>query len=89
MPRNNRFAITAFVCGIVQFPLGLFVVGNILLAIPAIVFGSLALNQLKARGERGRGLAIAGLVLGILGVLYFALIIIMIVFGNTSSSGSS
>jgi Domain of unknown function (DUF4190) len=89
MARNNPFAITALVCGIVQFPLGLFVIGNILGAIPAIVFGSIALKQIKIRGERGRGLAIAGLVLGILGVLYFALIIIVIVFGNTSSSGTT
>ena len=89
MPRNNPFAITALVCGIVQFLLGLLVVGNILGAIPAIVFGSIALKQIKLRGERGRGLAIAGLVLGILGVLYFALIIIVIVFGNASSSGTS
>jgi Domain of unknown function (DUF4190) len=89
MARNNPFAIAALVCGIVQFVLGLFVVGNILAAIPAILFGSIALKQIKVRGERGRGLAIAGLVLGILGVLYFALIIIVIVFGNTSSSGTS
>ena len=87
--RNNPFAITSLVCAIVQFLLGLLVVGNILGAIPAIVFGSIALKQIRVRGERGRGLAIAGLVLGILGVLYFALIIIVIVLGNTSSSGTS
>ena len=89
MARNNPFAITALVCGIVQFLLGLLVVGNILGAIPAIVFGSIALKQIKVRGERGRGLAIAGLVLGILGVLYFTLVIIVIVFGTATSSGTS
>jgi hypothetical protein len=87
MARNNPFAITALVCGIVQFVLGLAVVGNILAAIPAIVFGSIALRQISARGERGRGMAIAGLVLGILGVLYFALIIVALVIGaNTSGT---
>jgi uncharacterized protein DUF4190 len=86
--RNNPFAITALVCGIVQFVLGLAVVGNIVAAIPAIVFGSIALKQIRLRGERGRGMAIAGLVLGILGVLYFALIIIAIVIGaQVSNSG--
>jgi len=90
-PRTNPFAITALVCGIVQFVLGLLVVLNILAAIPAIVFGSIALTQIRERGERGRGMAIAGLVLGILGVVYFALIIVLIAvgLGNTSSSGTS
>jgi hypothetical protein len=89
MPRNNPFAITALVCGLVQFVLGLAVVGNIVAAIPAIVFGAIALKQIRLRGERGRGMAIAGLVLGILGVLYFALIILLIVVGaNASSSGT-
>jgi Domain of unknown function (DUF4190) len=89
MARTNPFAITSLVCGIVQFLLGVLVVGNILGAIPAIVFGSIALKQIKLRGERGRGLAIAGLVLGILGVLYFTLVIIVIVFGTATSSGTS
>jgi hypothetical protein len=89
LARNNPFAIAALVCGIVQFVLGLAIVGNIVCAIPAIVFGSIALHQIRTRGERGRGMAIAGLVLGILGVLYFALVIVGIILGaNASSSGS-
>jgi hypothetical protein len=85
--RNNPFAITALVLGIVQFVLGLALVGNIVAAIPAIIFGALALKQIRLRGERGRGMAIAGLVLGILGVLYFVLII-LIVIGVSSGGGS-
>lgn len=88
MARNNPFAITALVCGLVQFVLGLAIVGNIVAAVPAIVFGSIALKQIRLRGERGRGMAIAGLVLGIAGVLYFALIIVLIVIGaHTGNSG--
>ena len=63
-------------CGIAQFVLGLLIFGNILLAIPAIICGALGLKQTRLRGERGRGMAIAGLVLGILGVVYFALVIV-------------
>jgi len=74
--RNNPFAITALVCGIAQFLLGLLVFGNILLAIPAIVFGAISLKQIRLRGERGRGMAMAGLILGILGVVYFALVVL-------------
>ncbi len=86
--RNNPFAITALVLGIVQFVLGLALVGNIVAAIPAIIFGAIALKQIRLRGERGRGMAIAGLVLGILGVLYFVLIIIVIVIGVSVHSGT-
>ena len=87
--RNNPLAITALVCGIVQFVLGLFVVLNILGAIPAIICGAIALRQIRERRERGRGMAIAGLVLGILGVVYFILVIILIVVGLHIRSGSS
>jgi len=86
--RNNPFAITSLVCGLVQFVLGLAIVGNIAAAIPAIVFGAIALKQIRLRGERGRGMAIAGLILGILGVVYFALVIVVIVIGaNAAPSG--
>jgi hypothetical protein len=86
--RTNRFAITALCCGIGQFILGLAIVLNILGAIPAIIFGSIALRQIRLRGEGGRGLAIAGLVLGILGVIYWVLIIVIIIIGVQAHSGS-
>jgi Domain of unknown function (DUF4190) len=79
--RANPVAIAALVCGIGQFVLGLLLVGNILLAIPAIICGAIGLRQVNQRGERGRGMAIAGLVLGILGVVYFLLVIVVIVIG--------
>ena len=81
VPRNNPLAIAALVCGIAQFVLGLVLVGNILLAIPAIICGALGLRQINQRGERGRGMAIAGLVLGILGVVYFVIIVLVIIIG--------
>ncbi len=78
VPRNNRAAIAALVCGLAQFILGLLIVGNIVLAIPAIICGALGLKQISRRGEGGRGMAIAGLVLGILGVVYFLIIIVVL-----------
>ncbi|MCV7044733.1 DUF4190 domain-containing protein [Mycobacterium frederiksbergense] len=44
-------AIAALVCSLVLAPLG-------------IVFGHIALSQINRTGEEGRGLAIAGLVIG-------------------------
>lgn len=72
--RNNPLAIAALVCGICQVVL---FIGNILLALPAIICGSIALRQIAQRGERGRGMAIAGLVLGILGILFFFLLVVV------------
>ncbi len=89
-PRNNRVAIAALVCGVGQFVLGLLIVGNILLAIPAIVCGAIGLKQTRQRGEGGRAMAIAGLVLGILGVVYFVIIVgVLIILASIHHSGSS
>jgi hypothetical protein len=52
------------------------------------ILGAIALKQIRLRGEGGRGLAIAGLVLGILGVCYFLLIIALIVIGASVHSGT-
>ena len=76
--RANPLAIAALACGIGQFFLGLLIVGNILLAVPALVLGIVGLRQVRSRGERGRGMAIAGVVLGALGVVYFALVLLVI-----------
>ncbi|MBX0301037.1 DUF4190 domain-containing protein [Cryobacterium sp. 1639] len=49
-------------------------------SLAAIICGHIALNQIKKTGEKGRGLAIAGLVLGYLGlitgIIVFAFLII-------------
>jgi Domain of unknown function (DUF4190) len=89
-PHNNRVAIAALVCGVAQFVLGLLIVGNIVLAIPAIICGAIGLKQTRQRGESGRGMAIAGLVLGILGVVYFVIIVVvLIILGSIHHTGST
>src|SRR5262245_50143221 len=72
-PRTNGFAVTSLVCGI----LGL-CAGGFLVAIPAIVFGHIALAQINRLGglEQGRGMAIAGLVMG---YAYLALVMLYLV----------
>ncbi|WP_141847309.1 DUF4190 domain-containing protein [Humibacillus xanthopallidus] len=84
-PRRNGVAIAALCCGIAGF---IPVVGVI-----AIVLGVIALHQLRAGFQRGRGMAITGIVLGALTTLaWTALIVIAIATGVTaeperSSSG--
>jgi hypothetical protein len=64
---TNGLAIASLACGLAQFVFGP------LTTIPAIVFGHVAMHQIKRTGERGAGLALAGLILGwatvILGVI--------------------
>ena len=55
-PRTNGFAIAALVTSLLCFaPLG-------------IIFGHISLNQIKKTGEQGHGLALAGLIIGYVGI---------------------
>jgi hypothetical protein len=67
---TSGLAIGSLVCGIAE----LFTLG--LAAIPAVILGHLARAQIRQTGERGDGLAIAGLVLGYLGIGIWTLIIV-------------
>jgi hypothetical protein len=67
---TNGMAVASLVCGLAQ----LFSFG--LTAIPAIILGHSARGQIRRTGQRGDGMAVAGLVLGWLGIAFFALIVI-------------
>jgi hypothetical protein len=72
---TNGLAVTSLACGLVQFLFGP------LTAIPAIVFGHVALHQIKRTGGQGAGLALAGLILG------WATVILIVVVGLVMSVG--
>ena len=57
---TNTLALAARVCSFIVAPLG-------------IIFGHLSLSQIKRSGEDGRGLAIAGTVIGYVGTAFAAL----------------
>jgi len=67
-PSTNGFAIAALVLGI----LWVYWIGSIL----AVVFGHIALVQTREHGQRGRGMAIAGLVLGYIGLAVLVAVIL-------------
>lgn len=70
-------SIASLVLGIAGIPLCCFFVPSIL----AVVFGAIGLNQIKANpAQRGRGMAIAGIVLGSVVVV---LMVVALVFGET------
>lgn len=69
-PGVNGLAIASMVLGIVW----LYWIGSVL----AVIFGHVALTQLKSSQQSGKGMAIAGLVLGYLGIATLAIIAIAI-----------
>jgi hypothetical protein len=78
-PRINGLAIASLVCGIVW----IYWLGSIL----ALVFGYVARNQIdKSHGSQtGRGMAVAGIVLGWVGVGFLTLFILLMILASLTS----
>jgi hypothetical protein len=76
-------AVASLVLGI----LWIFWIGSIL----AVIFGYVAKGQIDRSGgaEGGRGMAIAGIVLGWVGVGTLVLVIVLSIIGAITDSGSS
>jgi hypothetical protein len=76
-PRTNGKSIAALVLGILAVVLPY--IGS-LIGIIAIIFASISLKEIKRNQEQGRGMAIAGLVCGIVGTAIYALLILFLAF---------
>jgi len=63
-PKTNVLAIVSLVISILGF--------NII----AIILGAIALNQIKKTGENGRGLALAGVIIGAISLVIGIIIVI-------------
>ena len=85
-PKTNTLAIVSFV-------------SSFFIGLVAIITGHIALGQIRARGELGRGFALAGLILGYIGTAVVAILVVFaIIFASAiaafvvavgSDSGSS
>ncbi|MEV8212590.1 DUF4190 domain-containing protein [Leifsonia sp. NPDC077715] len=79
-PRTNTLAIVSFVAAFVM-------------SLAAVICGHIALAQIKRTGEGGRGFAIAGLVIGYIGVGFAAiffviwLVLFLSIMGHAYSTG--
>lgn len=73
--RTNGLAVASLVCAFLFAPLG-------------IVFGHLSLSQIKKTGEEGRGLAVAGLILGyvITALTVLVVVVTLLLFMFVASS---
>ena len=69
-PATNPLAVASLICGLAEIPtLGVS-------AVPAVILGYMARKQIRETGERGEGLAVAGLILGgIVVVCFFAAVL--------------
>jgi hypothetical protein len=71
-PAHERPGHRSLVCGLLQFAV------PVVMTVLALVFGYVARNQIRERGESGEGMAKAGIILGwvgvalgVLGLLFF------------------
>ena len=77
-PATNNMAVAGLVMGILSMTVGLVCCG-LVFDILGIIFSSVALSQIKRSQQTGRNLAIVGLVLSLLGLVFE--IIKIVVFG--------
>jgi len=73
-------AVMALACGIAEF----FTLG--LTAIPAVILGHVARRQVRQTGQRGEGMALAGLTLGYVGVGLLAFLVTLMLVAVSASS---
>jgi hypothetical protein len=73
--RTNGMAVASMVLGI----LWIYWIGSIL----ALVFGYIARSQIRERGEGGSGMAVAGIVLGCVGIGILLLVILVAAAART------
>ncbi len=79
-PPYDGLAITSFILGVLWFGW----LGSIL----AVILGHIALRNIRLTNASGRGLAIAGLILGYIGLSTLALFILLAIIGAATGSGS-
>lgn len=73
-PKTNSLAIVSLVASIAGW-----VIVPLIASIVGVITGHMALKQLRSSGEGGRGLALAGTIVGWVGVAFWALIVIIII----------
>ncbi|WP_298942751.1 DUF4190 domain-containing protein [uncultured Microbacterium sp.] len=85
-PRTNVLSIVAMIASILGFIWVLPLVGSL----AGAIMGHISLNQLKTSGEKGRGMALAGVIVGWIGfgiILLFGIFFFLLI-GIGASSGS-
>jgi hypothetical protein len=79
--KPQGLAIASMVCGIASFLISYF---GIVSGTVAIILGSVALSKIKKGEASGRGMALAGLVTGIVAVSFMAIYFVYAIFAFMS-----
>lgn len=87
--RGVGMAITALVLGVLALLFCWTVVGGILFGLVAIIVGFIASRRAKRGIARRRGMAVAGIVLGLIGLLLWTGLVAVGVSTFSSDSGTS
>ncbi|MGH3666389.1 MAG: DUF4190 domain-containing protein, partial [Egibacteraceae bacterium] len=81
--QTNGMAIAALICGVATFACGI-------TFLPALILGYIAKGQIDRSGgqQQGRGMAVAGIVIGWIGVAFVMLFAVLLAIGvATDNSG--
>jgi len=85
-PQGNGIAVASLVLGICALVLFFLWFLAPILGLLAIIFGALGISKANKIGGKGKGLAIAGLITGVLGLLIsIALVVLFIGFASKAS----
>jgi Domain of unknown function (DUF1707)/Domain of unknown function (DUF4190) len=76
---TNSLARASLILGVAEF----FSMG--LTAVPAVICGHVAKREMRLSGQRGEGLATAGLVLGYMAIIFWGIIIVLSILGAAIS----
>ncbi len=76
-PKTNGMALTGLILGIVSLTFGLCCCSGLPFSVLGVIFSAIGLSQINRdpQNQQGRGLAIAGLVVSILGLLVGLLLV--------------
>jgi len=85
---KNGFGIAALICGLLSLPAAFTVFGGFILALIAIVLGIIGYRRAKRGEATNGGIAMGGVVLGILGIIVSAVLIAVGVWGFLKFGGN-
>ena len=78
-PPRNGAGVAALICGIVSVPAILTVIGGFVLGIVAVVAGFVGRSRAKHGRATNGGVALAGIILGALGLVGSILLLVLVV----------
>jgi hypothetical protein len=86
-PAGNGKAITALALGIGSLFFSLFFFFDALLVVPGLILGAIAMNETKASGAPGRGLAVAGLICSVIGAVLATIMSVLLIHAVNQCGG--